>query len=50
MAVEALTVRVNVDEVVVWFGLKTPSVPLGKPLMPRVTGELNPFVLFTVTV
>ncbi len=38
------------EEVLVGFGLKLPVVPEGNPLTDRVTGELNPFVGFTVTV
>ena len=44
-------VTVSVDEApLVGFGEKLPVAPLGKPLTDIVTGELKPFVLFTVTV
>ena len=50
MAVDALTVRVSVEEVVAGFGLKFPVVPDGRPLTEKVTGELKPLVGLMVTV
>ncbi|MDQ6860223.1 MAG: hypothetical protein M3032_03590 [Verrucomicrobiota bacterium] len=45
------TVSVSVDEVpLVGFGEKLAVTPLGSALIDIVTGELNPFVLFTNTV
>ncbi|HAF14620.1 MAG TPA: hypothetical protein DCK99_13170 [Blastocatellia bacterium] len=49
-AVDALTVRVRVEEVVAGFGLKFPVVPDGRPLTEKVTGELKPLVGLIVTV
>lgn len=49
-AVEELTVRVSVEEVVAGFGLKLPVAPEGRPVIERVTGELNPPVGVIVTV
>lgn len=50
LAVDELTVRVRVEEVVAGFGLKAPVVPDGKPLTERVTAELKPLVGWMVTV
>ena len=49
-AVDEPTVRVRVEVVVEGFGLNAPVVPVGKPVTENVTGELKPFVGFTVTV
>ena len=48
--VDGVTVRVSADVVVEGLGLNAPVVPVGRPLTENVTGELNPFVGFTVTV
>jgi hypothetical protein len=50
LAVDELTVRVSVEEVVAGFGLKLPVVPEGKPLTENVTAELKPLVGLIVTV
>ena len=44
------TVTVRADEVVAELGLKLPLAPVGKPLMERFTGELNPPDRVIVTV
>ena len=49
--VEPLTVIVSVDVLPeAGFGVKTGVAPDGRPLMVKVTGELNPFVRVIVTV
>ncbi len=49
-AVEALTFKVSVEDVVAGFGLKLPVVPAGRPLTDIVTAELKPPVGLIVTV
>ena len=50
LVVDALTVRVSVEEAVAGFGLKFPVVPDGRPLTEKVTDELKPLVGLMVTV
>ena len=49
--VERLTVICSVEELPeTGLGVKLSVAPEGRPLMDKVTGELNPFVRVTVTV
>jgi hypothetical protein len=49
--VEALTVTLSVEELPdAGLGVKLPVAPEGRPLMVKVTGELNPPVRVIVTV
>jgi hypothetical protein len=49
--VEELTVTFSVEELPdAGFGVKLPVAPEGRPLMDKVTGELNPPVRVIVTV
>jgi hypothetical protein len=41
---------VKADEVVAGLGLKLPLAPEGRPLIDKLTGELNPLVCVIVTV
>ncbi len=49
-AVEELTVKVSVEDVVAGLGMKLPVVPVGRPLTDIVTPELKPPVGLIVTV
>jgi hypothetical protein len=44
------TFTVKADEVVAGLELKLPLAPDGRPLMDKLTGELNPLVGVIVTV
>ena len=44
------TFTVRADEVVAGLGLKLPLAPDGRPLIDRLTAELNPLVRVIVTV
>ena len=49
-AVEELTFMFNVEALVAGFGAKLPVAPDGRPLMDKLTDELNPPVRVIVTV
>jgi len=49
-AVEELTFRIRVEDVVAGLGLKLPAVPEGRPLTESCTVELKPPVALIVTV
>ena len=50
MATLAPTFTVRADEVVAGLGMKLPLAPDGRPLINKLTGELNPLDLVIVTV
>ena len=49
-AVEELTFRIRIEDVVAGLGLKLPVVPEGRPLTESCTVELKPPVALIVTV